>query len=453
MADSSTPAPPKSILVVGSGVFGLSTISALLASPNYANTAMTLLSPPFSTTPISSRDHSRIIRADYSSPLYSLLASRAQDVWRSTALGAEGRYHESGLLLTADEGRDRYVRESLENVRKLEAEQLAKQSGQKLDLKAVRELKGRAEIKTASCIPGGGGSTGSWGYTNPSAGWADATASLTYFRRQIEGNPRVNTHTGLAKRLTYAPTSSARVTGCLLIDGTTLEAELVIVAAGAHSGSLVDLRGQMTATGQVLAYVNLTEEEMQGLKDMPVCLNMSTGLFVIPPHVPSRTLKVARHAFGYRRMVEISHPERQGELVQVSLPPSAEDPLAHEGIPAEGEDACRGFLAEVVPSLAGRKFCHTRLCWYSDTASGDFLICHHPTIEGLFLATGGSGHGFKFLPVLGEKIVEVLEGREREGFGELWRWKGGSAVDGEVRTEDGSRGLPLPAELMDEMAR
>jgi sarcosine oxidase/L-pipecolate oxidase len=31
--------------------------------------------------------------------------------------------------------------------------------------------------------------------------------------------------------------------------------------------------------------------------------------------------------------------------------------------------------------------------------------------EGLFLATGGSGHGYKFLPVIGERIVDVVEGR------------------------------------------
>ena len=45
----------------------------------------------------------------------------------------------------------------------------------------------------------------------------------------------------------------------------------------------------------------------------------------------------------------------------------------------------------------------TRLCWYTDSLDNSFLIDYVPGYsETLFVASGGSGHGFKFLPVLGE---------------------------------------------------
>ena len=63
---------------------------------------------------------------------------------------------------------------------------------------------------------------------------------------------------------------------------------------------------------------------------------------------------------------------------------------------------------------------------------------YHPDLQGLFLATGGSGHAFKFLPILGEKVVEALEGRLEEDLKASWTWPDEREVfEG---TEDGSRG-------------
>lgn len=45
----------------------------------------------------------------------------------------------------------------------------------------------------------------------------------------------------------------------------------------------------------------------------------------------------------------------------------------------------------------------------ADTASTDFTVDYHPAYgKSLFLATGGSDHAFKFLPVLGERICELI---------------------------------------------
>lgn len=262
------------------------------------------------------------------------------------------------------------------------------------------------------------------------------------------GRGRVGFRRGKARRLIFGDGDGGgegkrRVVGAVLEDGEVVRADLTIVAAGAWSGALVDLRGRAEARGQVLAYVSVTEEERKRLKDMPVLLNLSTGMFAIPPvdntsaspaHPERRTanwaVKVARHAFGYANPTTVA-PE--GEDIVTSLPAKKFSP-----IPAEGEEACRSFLQKTIPWLGDRPFDSTRICWYTDTPTGNFLIDYHPEYEGLFLATGGSGHGFKFLPVLGDKIVRAVEGRLEEELMGLWRWPGEMVLPFRG-CEDGSR--------------
>ena len=87
----------------------------------------------------------------------------------------------------------------------------------------------------------------------------------------------------------------------------------------------------------------------------------------------------------------------------------------------------------------------------SNRPDGDFLIDHHPDHEGLFLATGGSGHGFKFFPIIGDKIVDSIEGCLDTDLRQLWRWRA-SAMPDFTGCEDGSRagprGMTLDAEAL-----
>lgn len=377
------------------------------------------------------------------------MAASAQELWRDTSLtgwGGEGRYEESGLLVAANKGDDDYVWKSFENVKRLARENGTEEKVQKLDDK----IEIQRELGTA-------GHSGDWGYINRSSGWADAEAAMKFARRKVDDTGRVNFLTGTAKRLLFG---GRKVIGVELDNKDTsrkeLHAELVILATGAWTGALVDLRGRATATGQVLAYVPITAAEQSRLRKMPVILNISTGQFIIPPH--KGLLKVARHGYGYTNPRIIPHPHRgpdlpgdgPGETMETSTPPT--DPTASGAIPAEGSDACRAALGEMVPSLAGRPFGKTRICWYTDTPSGDFIVTYHPDFEGLFLATGGSGHAFKFLPVLGEKVVDAVEGGLEGELGELWRWRE-ERVEGDWSTEDGSRGGRRGMVLEVEMGR
>jgi glycine/D-amino acid oxidase-like deaminating enzyme len=52
----------------------------------------------------------------------------------------------------------------------------------------------------------------------------------------------------------------------------------------------------------------------------------------------------------------------------------------------------------------------TRVCQYENTSNGDFLIDRHPTLENVWLMGGGSGHGFKHGPAVGEYASEMIAG-------------------------------------------
>ncbi|KAL0934313.1 fructosyl-amino acid oxidase [Colletotrichum truncatum] len=445
---------PSSILIIGSGVFGLTTAYELALRPRYASTKITLLdrSPvPGPSEDAASVDSSRIIRSDYADPVYSRLAAKAQIEWRKTAnasdLGGEGRYRQSGMVLVADPAASspsatpadpskksslEYVQQSYHNVISLVGE-----DGDKI----IKELPTSAAIQEHLGTPR---APGTWGYHNPLAGWADAGEAMKHFTARLQALNRVEFVSGTAARLNYSSTSA--VTGATLEDGRVLSADLVVVAAGAWTSRLVDLEGQVSATGQVVGYIDITPEELAVLSKMPVVLSFSTGLFMIPPS--GLQVKVARHGYGYIHPASVPHPNpsSSGESV-VSLPVTH---ITHPDfkLPEEGEDALRQAVRTIVPipAIHDRPFVKTRLCWYTDTKTSDFIVCHHPNVKNLFVATGGSGHGFKFLPVLGEEIVNVLEGNGDKVFTEKWRWRGVKRDDNatnayeHITNEDGSRG-------------
>jgi glycine/D-amino acid oxidase-like deaminating enzyme len=74
-------------------------------------------------------------------------------------------------------------------------------------------------------------------------------------------------------------------------------------------------------------------------------------------------------------------------------------------------DAARAFLAERFPGLAGAPLAESRVCQYENTSTGDFLIDRHPDFQNVWLVGGGSGHGFKHGPAVGEHACALLEGK------------------------------------------
>jgi sarcosine oxidase len=85
------------------------------------------------------------------------------------------------------------------------------------------------------------------------------------------------------------------------------------------------------------------------------------------------------------------------------------DPDAGERlVTAEGLASAREQLARRLPGLRDAPVVEARVCQYENTPNGDFLIDRHPDFDNLWLVGGGSGHGFKHGPALGEYVAGRL---------------------------------------------
>lgn len=73
----------------------------------------------------------------------------------------------------------------------------------------------------------------------------------------------------------------------------------------------------------------------------------------------------------------------------------------------------RKMLAKRFPAMAGAPLVESRVCQYENTSNGDFLIDRHPEFDNVWLVGGGSGHGFKQGPFVGEYVAAMLAGTGR----------------------------------------
>jgi glycine/D-amino acid oxidase-like deaminating enzyme len=88
----------------------------------------------------------------------------------------------------------------------------------------------------------------------------------------------------------------------------------------------------------------------------------------------------------------------------------------------EDERNLRKFLAATFPALVDAPIVHTRVCMYCDTHDGHFWIARDPEREGLVVAAGDNGHGFKFAPVLGGIIADAVEATDNPLLSKF-RWR------------------------------
>jgi sarcosine oxidase/L-pipecolate oxidase len=329
----------------------------------------------------------------------------------------------------------------------------------------IQWLDSSADIQKITGLPG---SSGDFGYVNWRSGWADAEATMRWLRAKVEATGRVTFLTGSVKRLLF--NSSASIVsgveyvphqGVQLNDDQTIlqaNADLVVLAAGAWTPTLLNVQGHAKATAQTLAYIPLTDAQAERFSKTPVTMNMSTGFFIMPPPPPNQAiafpdqperrrlfLKLARHEHGYANPSTIQNPEPHSSpdsTVETSIPRrSTSDKEAKHTIPQDAFTRLEDFLHTLLPDSPELALSsdQTRLCHYTDTPTGDFIFAYHPRYnKSLFIATGGSGHAFKFVPVLGESGVQCIEGRYPAGFEKKWAWK--EKMEGDWAVEDGSRG-------------
>ena len=77
---------------------------------------------------------------------------------------------------------------------------------------------------------------------------------------------------------------------------------------------------------------------------------------------------------------------------------------------SKGLEAVRRYLSLRVPALADAPLLGSEVCQYENTSNGDFLIDRHPRLKNVWLVGGGSGHGFKHGPAVGEYVLGRISG-------------------------------------------
>ena len=73
-------------------------------------------------------------------------------------------------------------------------------------------------------------------------------------------------------------------------------------------------------------------------------------------------------------------------------------------------DRAKSFIASRFPGLADAAVVSTRVCQYARTPDSEFIAAPHPDRANEWLVGGGSGHGFKHGPAIGDLIADLVEG-------------------------------------------
>lgn len=134
------------------------------------------------------------------------------------------------------------------------------------------------------------------------------------------------------------------------------------------------------------------------------------------PRDPRGAVKI-----GYRG-TKYTNPQTQPDGTIRSVPITRWTETSICQIPQTAAGVIGRFVKTFLPELLSCEV-KTRLCWYTDSFDNHFVVDFVPGAEDtLLLATGGSGHGFHFLPNLGKYVVDRIEG----GSGPLltaWKWR------------------------------
>jgi glycine/D-amino acid oxidase-like deaminating enzyme len=360
------------IIVAGAGIFGMSSALALRAHGHQ----VTVLDPgPIPHPLAASTDISKAVRMDYGPDEdYMVLGEQALAGWRHwNADWGEDLYHEVGVMFVSraplQPGGFEY-----ESYRLLQAHG---HRVERLDSAAIAD---RFPAWTADPYVDG--------YFNPAGGYAEAGRVVAALAERA-ARQGIDLHPGQAARDILI--DKGRVTGVRTATGDTFQAGTVVVAAGVWTPLLVpNLAPAMKASGQPVFHLKPADPAPFEANRFPVFgADISqTGWYGFPLHPRERVVKIANHGPGLTL-----HPDEERVVTQAD---------------AAG---LRDFLRGTFPALADAEIVYTRLCLYIDTFDEHFWIDRHPETAGLVVASGGSGHGFKFAPVLGDLVADVVEGK------------------------------------------
>lgn len=369
------------VAVVGAGAFGGWTALHLLRGGARV-TLVDAWGPGNSRA--SSGGESRIIRGTYGPDgIYTRMVARALELWREN----ESRwnlklYHPTGMLwMVASD--DRYEKAALPHLR---------QAGLEYDeLSAAEAAKRYPQINFAGV---------KWAIFEKDAGYLTARRACEAVLNGFlaEGGE----YRELAVQSTAIEGGEMRAVK--LSDASTLTADVYVFACGPWLGKLFPnvLENLIQPTRQELFFFGPPPGDTRFFEGgLPVWIDNGERLFYGIPGNQWRGFKLADDTRG---------PDF--------------DPTEGERLPtAEGIEAARKYLAFRFPALTHAPLSESRVCQYEQSPDGRFILDRHPQAANVWLIGGGSGHGFKHGPALGEMVSGlVLGGKSPDPFFSLSRF-------------------------------
>jgi len=362
------------VVVVGAGVFG-----AWTASHFARRDKRVLLVDSYGpgNARASSAGESRIIRMGYGADeIYTRWSQNSLAQWKEFfGFRRPGLFHETGVLWMAPEG-DARIRETAATLKRCGVE------FEQLDRAALEKRYPQIHLDgVASAI------------LEPASG-------VLMARRGVAAVVEDAIFRGVEYRVgevvTPAMVSGAKtVSSVRTRGGEEFAADVFVFACGSWLGKIFpDVLGErIFPTRQEIYFFGVPAGDSRfSPAALPTFLFQGDETYGMPD-IEARGFKIALDRHGPR-----VDPDTQSRIVSEA---AAEE--------------VRAYVGRRFPGLRGAPIVETRVCQYENTSSGDFLIDRHPNADNVWFVGGGSGHGFKHGPAVGEYVAaRILDGATGE---------------------------------------
>jgi sarcosine oxidase len=350
------------VAVVGAGVFGA--WAAYYLRKSGATVALIDAYGPANSR-ASSGGESRIIRMGYGADeIYTRWSLRALPRWKElfAEAGRPELFQPTGVLWIAHE-KYQYALDTLT------ALQEHKVPHERLSLLGLRKHYPQIAFDEDA-----------WGTFEPGSGVLMARRAV---QTLVEQSRKIGVECRTAAVL--APESANKIKSLKTTAGDSVSADKFVFACGSWLAKLFPeaLGDRIFTSRQEIFFFGIPSGETRfAAPALPTWLYLKDEFYGMPD-IESRGFKVADDRHGPR-----ADPDTQS---RVSSP--------------EALEAAQKFVARRFPALKNAPIVETRVCQYENTSNGDFLIDRHPEHDNVWLVGGGSGHGFKHGPSLGEYVA------------------------------------------------
>lgn len=244
-----------------------------------------------------------------------------------------------------------------------------------------------------------------WGIFEPECGYLEARASCAaVVNAFLDAGGSYQQVAVAAEGL-----EAAQLRNIALSDGSRLQADIYVFACGPWLGKLFP----------------------QAVGDLVQSTKQDVFFFGRPAgddrfddaHLPVWADHLGRFRYGIPGT--LSGDARRGFKIADDTRGAAFDPTTGERVidPETLRDT-REYLAFRFPALKGAPLVETRVCQYEQTPDSNFIIDRDPRNQNVWIVGGGSGHGFKHGPAIGEMITElILKERQPLAIFQLARFK------------------------------